>query len=713
MFLYQKFNYEVSEITLDNFANFESDYRADPPESYSCFDTETNGLHIITSTPFLYSFAYTSKSGIKKAYWFEVNKELVRKFVELTSDKNVCKRLFAHNCKYDYHMTWNVLGDIPEEWDEVVADSITVARLTSFADEKISLSLESLGTEYVDDSAKFAGKVIKDRIKKLNREFKNKAKAAFYEEFGRKAKFGVAWANFHHKVVPYVNDDDEYNKFFMEHYRDANYQDVYNYDKDLMVSYAIDDVVIENEYLAKSLQALMVANPDLKVFNSECTLISVVARMERVGLKLDIDYTLESRKKLVEEMETKYKLLEEISGEKFSIGQHALIKKIFKEKWGVVLDKSDIGALNSISEPKEAATVANLIVRLRTLEKYLSTYIDGKLKAMVNGRVFTSVNSSGAVSGRVSCDMQQQPKEPLRYDNGDVLFHPRCMFITDDDYVFIYADQSQMELRMQAYYTILISGGDLHMCRAYIPFKCESIITGEEFDYTSRDDLDRWDSGEWVLKEDPSTEWSPTDLHSRTTFIAFPHLNNDPTHPEFKHCRKLGKMCNFLKNYQGGIGAITSSLDVSREIAENLDSAYYQAFPKIKEYQEWVNQELIQQGYVSNLYGRRYYMQSARSFYKAGNYVIQGTCADMLKTAEISLDKLLKGKKSKFVLPIHDEVCVAVHKDEHYLIPMIRDIMQDTYDYMKYVPMICDVEIAPHNWGEKQDWVDPKGEYNG
>ena len=266
--------------------------------------------------------------------------------------------------------------------------------------------------------------------------------------------------------------------------------------------------------------------------------------------------------------------------------------------------------------------------------------------------------------------------------------------------------QSQMELRVQAYYTILISGGDLHMCRAYMPFKCINIFTGELFDYTKREDLDSWNSDEWVLEEDQDTFWTPTDLHTRTTFLAFPYLNGDVNHPDFKECRRKGKMCNFLKNYQGGVGAIREQLDVSPEIAEQLDRAYYEAFPTIKDYQEWVSKELMQNGYVENLYGRRYYMQNYGTFYKACNYVIQGSCADMVKVAEIALDKLLVGKLSKFILPIHDEVCVAVHKTEMDLIPQIKAIMEDTYEHMKYLPMICDVEIAANNWGEKEDYDD-------
>ena len=145
-------------------------------------------------------------------------------------------------------------------------------------------------------------------------------------------------------------------------------------------------------------------------------------------------------------------------------------------------------------------------------------------------------------------------------------------------------------------------------------------------------------------------------------------------------------------------------LDVPEDIAQQLDGAYYKAFPQVRDYQEWVTKELTTYGRVKNLYGRAYYMRNSKYFYKAGNYVIQGSCAEITKIAELKLDKLLKDKKSKFILPIHDEVMVLLHKDEEYLIPQIKTIMQDTRDVMPYIPMISDVEIARKNWADKEDY---------
>ena len=265
-----------------------------------------------------------------------------------------------------------------------------------------------------------------------------------------------------------------------------------------------------------------------------------------------------------------------------------------------------------------------------------------------------------------------------------------------------------MELRVQAYYTILHgSEPDLAMCRAYMPYKCYRYIGPCNdrvlFNHKDVDDLKTFSNYEWYLNES-GEKWTPTDLHSETTKHAFPNL--DTSSDEFKKKRKLGKRANFLKVYQGGVDALQSSLDIDRATAEALDQAFYKAFPRIKDYQDWVVQHLIQYGFVENLYGRRYYMNDSKWYYRACNYLIQGTCADMVKIFEIKVHNYLKENnlKSKMVLPIHDEIMLLVHKDEMFVIKEVKRIMEDVTDTIKSIPMISEPEISYTNWAEKEEY---------
>ena len=260
-----------------------------------------------------------------------------------------------------------------------------------------------------------------------------------------------------------------------------------------------------------------------------------------------------------------------------------------------------------------------------------------------------------------------------------------------------------MELRVQAYYTILHSSEpDMGLCRAYMPYKCYNDVS-TIFDYNNINHLKNFKDKKWY-ECGTGKEWTPTDLHSETTKHAFPDV--DPSTPEFKKLRKLGKRCNFLKVYQGGVQALKDSLEVSQEIAEALDSAFYKAFPRIKDYQDWVVDHLSTYGYVENLYGRRYYMEDSRQFYKGCNYLIQGTCADMIKTFEINIYKFIRENnlKIKMVLPIHDELIFLVPKGEEKYVKQLKQMMEDTYDVIKNIPMVSDVEMSTTNWAEKVDY---------
>lgn len=709
MYLHQKLKYDYKHI--NNLVDLTQELNNADFPPYVGFDTETTGLNIVRDTPFLVSFGYWNK-----VYTFDYNPEMFKALTDFCIINNI--PMFAHNAKYDYHMVQNGGSPIPDS--AKLYDSITVARLTENADERESMSLEALGIKYIDDEAKFAGHIIKDIIHKIDKTNRDKLRQGIMDTFpndGFKTimkdgkikgtgKLTSLIDDYEKTRTKWVNDDNPYFQYIDEHFKRANYKDVYDREPELMRNYAADDIVIMLEYLKKALPVLKEVDKDFKVLKREGELIKAVAFMENTGFKVDVDYILESRKKIVSYRELLYLELYIYTGEKFSVGQHNEIKKILLNKFKVKTDKADEKALKYIINNTDNEILVNIcknILELRTLDKWLSTYIDGKLNAVVDGRIYTDINNSGAVSGRVSCDMQQQPKEGLFDRDGNELFHPRRAFICDEGYRLFFIDESQMELRVQAQYTIFHSKEpDLNLCRAYMPYKCYNDVS-TVFDYNNPEHLKHFNEKKWY-ECGTGKEWEPTDLHSETTRHAFPDL--DPSSDEFKKKRKLGKRCNFLKVYQGGVQALKESLEVSEDIAQALDDAFYKAFPRIKDYQEWVNEQLSTYGYVENLYGRRYYMEDSRQFYKGCNYLIQGTCADMVKTFEINIWKFIKSNKLgiKMVLPIHDELIFLVPYGEEKYVKDLKHIMEDTLDVIKNIPMIAEVEMSETSWKDKKGY---------
>lgn len=582
MFLYQSKGYTTKFIKTPE--ELTHAFKQDKPK-YICYDTETTGLNIMLDLPFLYTVGWG-----KKVFAFEPTKEMIEALFDIGFSTSY---VFAHNAKFDWHMTYNFQGYVSEL--PRYADTTTVLRLVEYADKQDGISLEKVGTKYIDDNAKFAGKVIKTKLNEINRERLSIIKADLKTKKPPIA-VGKLWEKYMKRVQYVESDYDEWFKYIDENYSYPTYKDVYELYPDLMISYAYDDIVIMLEFLNSAFEVLEEVDENLKVFHQECKLIPVIAKMEREGLKTDIDYLLKSRITTIEYMERTYNKLWELMGVKLTINQNDRIMELFKQRYDIEMANCDKQTLkNIISLNNEASEIAKIITNLRTVKKWLSTYIEGMLNRLIGDRVYTNVNNSGAVTGRVASNFQQQPKEAMYGLDGVELFYPRKATINDEGGRTFYFDYSQMELRVQAQYTIDISDGDIDLCRAFIPLNLTSMFTGEMFD--TRKSV--WDSGEWINED--GNFWTPTDLHTLTTLKAFPHL--DTKSSSFEHYRRLGKMVNFLKNYGGGRQALKDKLDIDDDFIDALNNGYYEAFPKIRDYQNWVDGMLHKYGYAENYFG--------------------------------------------------------------------------------------------------------------
>jgi len=614
-------------------------------KTWVAIDTETTGLHLKADKPFLLTITFDNKSRaidlqkVETPYIQEI-------FVKLAAFKYVV----GHNIKFDLHMLAN-LGIRYE--GKNLTDTMILARLALDTDEVFSLALKSLATKYIDGAAGDDQKVIKSALMRLNKADKSK-----------------------------------------EH----TYLDVYNLPeyRQAMVDYALNDTEITIQ-LAKKLYEVMLTRSQFETFTLENANILPLFRMERVGLNIDRAY-LKDRKKFFDEYLTKKrKELHTLTGENFSVGQHKNIKEWFAKN-GLQLASSDDSAMEYAGKTADGNVkiVAKIIQELRSLEKWYSVYIVRMLeKSEFDGRAYTQINSNSAITGRLSSDFQQFPKYGLYDEAGNELFHPRKMVIpTGNKYNKIaFLDYSQIELRVQANYTYQISGGDLNMCRAYMPHKC---VDAGKVEFDPKLHAKEIFTKDWFTIEDGS-KWKPVDLHSATTKEAFPDVPEGTD--EFKKLRGLGKATNFAKNYGATKNALMEQFGFEESIASKLDKAYYQAFPKILDYQTLVRKIYYQRGYVKNMYGRRYYMRDKRFVYRLYNYLVQGSCADMLKSKIVDVDNLLTPYKSRFQMNIHDEMSFEIYDGEEFLIEKIKTIMEDVPNMI--VPVVAEVETTKTNWAEK------------
>ena len=747
-----------------------ADFERDKP-TVGAFDTETTGLHIKKDKPFLIQFGWlVPNTNFGRVYTFETKKEFMEVFFRLAKQ---LKYLVAHNASFDCHMLSNIgYEEVVQSMTNLV-DNTNVARLAleavSVRDGGDALQLKKLGEKYVHPDATRSESLIKEDLRRLENE-RIKVLTAALRQFdhpdevihkpirkdtGRPTTAPYARSNpdnVEWKWVPKkwgkkliedflkdpTNDVDllpddvqEVWRDWQEEYPKPTYEDV---DRDLMIKYGGEDIITTLEFFKKA-YAYLVKRDQLPILEIEQRAILPIFRMERVGLKADLDYLEESRKRVQNYIRKQREEMIQIAGEVVTVNQHTRIKAIYEEKWGIVLESSDSPSLGKVVEKHtgEPKRFAELVRQLRTLEKWYSTYIKRTIaNASYDGKVYTQINTAGAISGRMSSDLQQVPKDPILDEEGNELFYPRKAFIVDKDQFELnaYIDFSQVELRVTAHYTLLVMGGDVNLCRAYIPFRCKHYKTGAEFPYKDIEERKRWNEKQpngdsaWLLED--GSPWTPTDMHSETThnmllllgyeclskYKQYRHKDSegyfgkDIDEKRFKRLRSMGKTYNFSKTYGVGIDTTMKNLDISREVAEALSLGYTKSFPGIIDYNKMISRVHAQRGYVRNHYGMRYYLEDTSKSYKLGNYVIQGGCALGLKMAIIALDDYIikNNLKSRLILPVHDEQIFGIARGEKEHIMEYVNIMESDMNTWCLIPIIAEPEVSYDTWANAEEY---------
>jgi DNA polymerase-1 len=354
------------------------------------------------------------------------------------------KYLVAHNVKYDLHMLSNI--GYAEEVQAMtnLCENMVVARLSLEAipdrEGGDSLKLKELGKNRVHPDATKSESIIKDELHKLNAA-RIKALTAALKQFptGELTATGRPkyWGKGHiEKFLKDPTNDvedlpDGVKEVWLdwqEEYPEPTYEDV---DREIMIQYGGEDIITMLEFF-KLAYPFVVKRQQLPILERENKCILPMYRMERVGLKVDLDYLEESRIRVKTYITKLRNELYEITGEKVTVNQHQRIKDIFRDKWAIHLDSDDAKSMKDIMKVYEGQPkrLAELIKSLRSLEKWYSTYIKRIQKhAAYDGYLYTQINQAGAVSGRMSCDVQQFPKKALLTLEGEELFHPRKAFV--------------------------------------------------------------------------------------------------------------------------------------------------------------------------------------------------------------------------------------------------------------------------------------------
>ena len=405
----------------------------------------------------------------------------------------------------------------------------------------------------------------------------------------------------------------------------------------------------------------------------EMPFIPILADMELAGISLDTDFLAELSENMATQLETLQQQIYEIVGHGFNINSTRQLSTVLFEELGLEppgrTRRTASGHYSTaaavLNELREAHPIIELILKQREIAKLKSTYADS-FPEQVNpetNRVHTSYNQTGSVTGRLASSSPNLQNIPIRTDLGREI---RRAFIPAAGQLLLSVDYSQIELRIVAH-----------------------IAEDEAMIEAFQDDQD---------------------IHATTAAAIYGTSIEDVTSAMRRHAKAV----NFGLIYGMSPFGLTRTTDLTLAEAENFVSAYFERFPGVKIYLDSIREEVIEKGYVSTLLGRRRYfpqlvsgasvseMDRGRANREAINAPIQGTAADIIKLAMLSLPKRLAnaGLSARMLLQVHDELVLECPEGEiEQTTTIVQDVMQGAYHLV--VPLKTDAK-AGSNWADMQ-----------
>lgn len=684
----------------------------------AAMDTETTGLHIIHDLPFLFQFGWIDPETTD-IYTYAVDLEhqpilghqVIRAFRTLSAK---FKKLLGHNIKYDLHMLAN-FGE-PFEQDNL-SDTTFYIRLAhdalTVANGGPPMGLKEYAARYINRNAADHERLLKLEQSQIAKGLNLKLQARLGKPWtaGKLEEFFKDTLNSAEDLS--TRDRKAYNQWLQEDvppimrsritgrvcgedvpYSILNRANVITYGhKDIYLTLM---VYINTRMIVRDHQ-------NMNALKTEEDLILPLFEMERVGFDTDVTYLESSRVKMKAYILERRRDFCAMAGCAIKAGQHQLIKEIALKKFNVVFESTRDDVIEHyLSETDDDHPIVpwlQCLQELRTLEKWYSVYIIRFLRTVDERcKLYTTINQVGTVTGRVTSDFQQFPKKGITTKDGEMLFNPREMVHvpTDPNYDgIVYLDYSQIELRLQAMYTLLIGHPEPNLYRAYGPLFCYHKERGI-FDPTNIEHINAWEE-DWYLDPDFTQKWTPQDVHAATTCYAFNITTDDP---KFKELRSIGKTINFSKNYGASRKRIRKMFPKATDAeVDRIDASYYKAFPGVKEYHNYCYRLADYQSYATNLFGVRYYGVSGHNLI---NMLIQGSGAYLLKWKIRQVYDYCKanGIKSRLQMNIHDELSWLKHKDELDVFFEFKQIME-TWDVTQ-IPIVAEMDATRTTWAAKK-----------
>ncbi len=362
-------------------------------------------------------------------------------------------------------------------------------------------------------------------------------------------------------------------------------------------------------------------------FEVELPLSDLLYRMEKEGVKVDVELLDKMSDELHERLDALTRDIYECAGETFNVNSPMQLQRILFDKLGLPHGKKNQRGYSTSNDVLEKIAdkhpIVDKILAYRQYSKLLGTYLDGLKPLVRNGLVHTTFNQTLTSTGRLSSSDPNLQNIPVRNEMGKEI---RRLFVSKYG-VFVGADYSQIELRLLAAFS-----KDANL-------------------------LDSFRKGE--------------DIHLRVAseLLGIPPemVNHD--------MRRMAKAVNFGIIYGISDFGLSQNVHLSVKKAHEYIDLYFRRFPTIKSYLDGCVEDAKRDGYVTTLTGRRRSIPELKSSNynlrafgerAAMNMPLQGSAADIMKIAMLRVDEAMRaaGLRSRIVLQIHDELIVDCYPEE-------------------------------------------------
>ena len=435
--------------------------------------------------------------------------------------------------------------------------------------------------------------------------------------------------------------------------------------EDTMADYAAEDADVTLR-LADALLPLLEQQGQAELLRRiEFPLVPALAAIEQEGMRVEPTLLEQSSREIGKQIDEIRARIDGIVGRPINLNSPRQLGELLFDEMKLLAKPKKTRTGQYVTDEETLRKLVPLsplvgdILEYRELSKLKGTYLDAlpRFISPQDGRIHSTLLQMVTATGRLASQNPNLQNIPVRSEAGKLI--RRAFVARGEGYTLLSADYSQVELRLMA-----ALSGDPAMVAAFGHHR---------------------------------------DIHAETAARIY----GVPSEEVSSDMRRAAKTVNFGIIYGISAFGLSQRLNCSRTEAAALIESYFTQFPKVQECMDRLIAEARARGYAETLCGRRRSLPDlassnfnlrAAAERTAINTPIQGTAADMIKLAMVRVAELLRGRRSRMIMQIHDELLFDLHEEEKdELIPAIVAAMQQALPLPNGVPLEVEANCAA-NW---------------